>query len=326
MMQNSHTAALVVDLGGTKIITAVVFPDGSVVSRNYCLTLANEGPEAVINRVLSGIDEVLAKTRIKTSNLCGLGIAAAGIIDTTNGVIKTSPNLPGWCDIPLRDILANELGIAVYIINDASAAALGEHRFGAGKGVDNLIYLTVSTGIGGGIIIAGELYLGTDGCAGELGHMTIESQGPKCNCGNSGCLEVLASGTAMAKEAKRRLGQGEVSSILTLVDGMPGDITAKTVAMAAKQGDALACDVVARTANYLGIGLANLINIFNPDVIVIGGGVSKIGEMLLKPAREVAKKKAFQMPAQTVRILRARLGDNAGIIGAAAYIFECNRM
>ncbi len=325
-MHNSHKAALVVDLGGTKIITAVVIPDGSVVSRNYCLTLANDGTEAVINRMLSDIDAVLAKTGIKTSNLCGLVVAAAGIIDTINGVIKTSPNLPGWRDIPLRDILANELGIAVYIINDASAAALGEHRFGNGKGVDNLIYLTVSTGIGGGIIMAGELYLGTDGCAGELGHMTIEPQGPKCNCGNSGCLEVLASGTAIAKEAERRLGQGEVSAILTLVDGRFGDITAKTVAMAAKQGDALACQVVARTANYLGIGLANLINIFNPDVIVIGGGVSKMGEMLLKPAREVAKKKAFQMPAQTVRILRARLGDNAGIIGAAAYIFDCNRV
>lgn len=325
MLQNSQMPALVVDLGGTKIITAIVLPDGKMISRNYCLTLAHEGSKAVIDRILSTVNGVLSKAKLKVSDLCGIGVAAAGIIDAENGVITTSPNLPGWRNVPLRHILAHEFSSTTHIINDASAAALGEHCFGAGKYVDNLVYLTVSTGIGGGIIAGGRLYLGTDGCAGELGHMTIESRGPKCSCGNSGCLEVLASGTAIGKEAVRRLEKGEKSFIREIVEGKLEEVTAKTVALAAKQGDILACEIIAQAANYLGIGLANLVNIFNPEVIVIGGGVSKMGEVLLKPTRKVVRERAFRLPAHTVRIVRSRLGDYAGIIGAAAYVWWSNR-
>ncbi|MBL7209420.1 MAG: ROK family protein [Dehalococcoidia bacterium] len=313
---------LAVDLGGTKIITATVLPGGKIVSRNYCLTLADEGPEAIVDRLLSAVDGATAKAKLRMSELSGIGVAAAGILDTEKGIITTSPNLPEWRDVPLRDILADRLGVAAYLINDASAAALGEHRFGAGRGVDNLVYLTVSTGIGGGIIIGGELYSGANGCAGEIGHMTIEANGPQCNCGNVGCLEALASGTAVAREAVRRLNQGEISSIAQLAEGRLESITAETVALAARQGDHLACDVVANAGNYLGIGLANLVNIFNPELIVIGGGLSQMGDMLLEPARKVVKERAFQLPARTVRIVRARLGSNAGIAGAAAYAFE----
>jgi glucokinase len=264
----------------------------------------------------------MAQAKLKTSDIAGIGIAAAGIIDTNEGIVTTSPNLPGWRNVPLRDIIAERLGLTTYLINDASAAALGEHRFGAGKGVDNLIYLTVSTGIGGGIIIDGGLYLGADGCAGEIGHMIIETHGPQCNCGKFGCLEALASGSAMTRESVRRLNQGEKSSIIRLVDGRLESITAETVSLAAKKGDPLACDIVARAANYLGIGLANLINIFNPELIVIGGGVSKMGNILLAPTRKTVREIAFKLPARTVRIVRARLGSNAGIKGAAVYVFE----
>lgn len=322
MLEGSQGSALAVDLGGTKIIAAAVLPNGKIISRNYCLTLADKGPEAVINRLLSAVNGATTKAKLKTSELTGIGIAAAGILDTEEGIITTSPNLPNWHDVPLRDILAEELGIVTYLINDASAAALGEHRFGVGKGVNNLVYLTVSTGIGGGIIIDGKLYLGANGCAGELGHMTIEAHGPQCNCGNFGCLEALASGTAVAREAVRRLSQGETSSIAELAEGRLESITAKTVALAARQGDPLACDVVAKAATYLGIGLANLVNTFNPELIVIGGGVSQMGDMLLKPARKVVKERAFHLPSRTVRIVRARLGGNAGIMGAAAYVLE----
>jgi len=322
MLASRRRSVLAVDLGGTKIITAAVLSTGEIISRKYSLTLADEGPRPIINRLSSAVAETMAQAKLKMSDIAGIGIAAAGIIDTKEGIVTTSPNLPGWRDVPLRDIIAERLGLTTYLINDASAAALGEHRFGAGRGVDNLIYLTVSTGIGGGIIIDGELYLGADGCAGEIGHMIIETHGPQCNCGKFGCLEALASGSAMTKESVRRLNQGEKSSIIRLVDGRLEGITAETVSLAARKGDSLACDIVARAATYLGIGLANLVNIFNPELIVIGGGVSKMGNMLLAPARKAIREIAFKLPARTARIVRARLGSNAGIIGAAVYVFE----
>jgi glucokinase len=322
MPGNKQQPVLAVDLGGTKTIVAVVLPTGKIISRRYYLTLADEGTRAVINRLSSAINQSIAQARLKNTELIGIGIAAAGILDTRKGIVTTSPNLPGWHNVQLRDVIAARSGLATYLINDASAAALGEHRFGAGRGFDNLLYLTVSTGIGGGIIINGELYSGADGCAGELGHMTIEADGPQCHCGNFGCLEAMASGWAIAKEAVTRINQGEKSSIIELVDSRLENITAETVAAAARGGDRLACDIVAKAANYLGIGLANMVNIFNPELIVIGGGLSKMGNMLLNPAQRVIKERAFRLPAQTVRIVRARLGSNAGIIGAAAYVYD----
>lgn len=312
---------LAVDLGGTKIIAATVKPGGELISRHYCLTLAWEGPEAVIERLLSSMGKVMAKAGLKNSELGGVGVAAAGIIDSDRGIVTTSPNLPGWQDVPIRDIIAERFGVSTYVINDASAAALGECCFGVGRGMRNLIYLTVSTGIGGGIIIDGKLYLGADGCAGELGHMIIEPDGPRCACGNFGCLEALASGSAMAREALRRLCQDEPSSITELTQGKLESITAEVIAAAARQGDKLAREVITTAAGYLGIGLVNLVNIFNPQVIAIGGGVSKMGSMLLQPARRVVKERAFKLPSQTARIVRARLGSNAEMIGAAAYVF-----
>lgn len=320
-MTSGERPVLTVDLGGTKIMTAVVLPDGKLLSRNYCLTMADKGTEIVIDRIIFAVNGVMAQAQLRNSELVGVGVAAAGILDTKKGIVTTSPNLPHWRNVPLRDILTEKLGVITYIINDANAAALGEHRFGSGRGLDNMIYLTVSTGIGGGIIVDGELYSGADGCAGELGHMTIEVDGPQCHCGNFGCLEALASGWAVAKAAITRINTGEKSSIIELADGKLESITAETVAEAARRGDRLATDIVAEAANYLGVGLANLVNIFNPELIVIGGGLSKMGDMLLKPARKVLKERAFKLPARTVRIARARLGSNAGIIGAAAYVF-----
>lgn len=322
MVKSSQHPVLAVDLGGTKIIAAVVTREGKVIARSYRLTLAPEGPEAVTERLVATLCETLSKAKLGKSELAGIGIAAAGIIEAKKGVVSTSPNLPGWRDVPLRDIIAERMGLVTYLVNDASAAALGEHCFGAGKGLRNLIYLTVSTGIGGGIVIGGKLYTGTDGCAGELGHMTIEAYGPQCHCGNFGCLEALASGWAVAGEAMRRVSQGEGSTIFELVDGKLEKITAEIVSLAARQGDKLACDIVTRAANYLGIGLTNLINIFNPELIAIGGGLSKMGDMLLKPARKVVKDRAFKLPSRTARIVRAHLGSDAEMMGAAAYVFS----
>ena len=233
-----------------------------------------------------------------------------------------SPNLPGWRDVPLRDMVRERYGVDAFLVNDASAAALGEHRFGAGRGVSHLVLLTLGTGIGGGIIINGEMYGGACGSAGEIGHMVIDVNGPECACGNRGCLEALASGTAVARDAIRRIRQGEKSSLVEMVGGKIEDITAEKVGAAARNGDSLALDVLAQAANYLGVGMANLVNIFNPEMIVLGGGMAKLGDLLIDPARRVVAEKAFPISAQAVRIVTAQLGDEAGVYGAAVFAFE----
>jgi glucokinase len=192
---------------------------------------------------------------------------------------------------------------------------LGEHRLGAGRGLDNLIYMTVSTGIGGGMIVNGELYNGTDGSAAEVGHMIIQVDGPLCHCGHYGCLEAMASGTAIARMAEERLRSGWTS----ILSKSRRKITAEDVAAAAKKGDVLACQVIDDAAGYLGIGMAGLVNLFNPQMIVVGGGVSALGERLLRPARKSMKQHAFKLPAGTVRVVRSALGADSGLMGAAIY-------
>ncbi len=310
---------LAVDLGGTKITAALISDKGQVVAKEYCLTLANEGPQSVVERMLSSTDRVLSQKNMDVSQLDSISIAAAGAINFTEGVITSSPNLPGWYDIPLREIVQKKYQINTFLINDASAAALGEHHLGAGKGVNNLVYLTVSTGIGGGIIINGALYLGRCGCAGEIGHMTIDVNGIRCNCGNIGCLETLASGTAIAREAKRRIRLGEKSSLTEIVKGNIDNITAEKVGAAAQGGDSLALEVISTAATYLGVGMVNLVNIFNPEMLIVGGGVAKLGDLLLNPARRVVRERAFQLSAQAVRIVPAQMGEHSGLLGSAIF-------
>jgi len=320
--KKSELPVLAIDLGGTKIVAAIISSKGQVMAREYCLTLADEGPEAVINRIFSAIDRLLSQRNINLSPLSGISIAAAGAIDFEKGLITSSPHLPGWHDVPLRDIVKERYKVNTFLMNDADAAALGEHYFGAGQGVNNLILLTVGTGIGGGIIINGRLYSGASGSAGEIGHTTIDINGPRCSCGNTGCLEALVSGTAVAKEAIKRIRQGERSSLTEVVGGKIANITAKEVSIAARDGDSLASEVVLKAATYLGVGLANVVNIFNPEMIIIGGGMAKMGDLLLNPARQVVKERAYQLSAQVVQIVPAQLGDDAGVLGAAVFAFQ----
>ena len=316
---------LSIDLGGTKIVTAIVSSTGEIISRQYKPTLAEEGMEAVVNRMLATIDDSIKNTNLMSCSLSAIGIAAAGAIDSTKGTVTDSPNLPGWHNIPLRDIVEGATGIRTFVMNDASAAALGEHTFGAGKGVNNLIYITVSTGIGGGIIIDGKLYNGVSGSAGEIGHTTIDINGPRCSCGNIGCLEMLASGKAVAREAQRLISHGARTTIIEVAEGELQNITAQTVAAAAQKGDATATAIISRAASYLGVGMVNLVNIFNPEMIIVGGGMAKMGDMLLDGARKVVTERAFQLPAQVVRIVPSQLGDNAGILGAVAFARSLRR-
>jgi len=321
-IKKNKPPVLAIDLGGTKVIAAIISDEGEMMAREYHRTLADEGPQPVIDQMLSVIDCLLRVKDVDLSQLHSISVAAAGAIDTERGLVTLSPNLPGWSNIPLRDIIKEKYGVNTFLINDASAAALGEHRFGAGRGVKSLIYLTVSTGIGGGIIINDKLYLGPCGSAGEIGHMTIDVNGPRCNCGNIGCWETLASGTAVAQEAIRRISRGERSSLTEIVEGKIENITAEKVGVAARGGDFLALDIIAKAAVYLGVGMVNLVNIFNPEMIVVGGGMVKMGDLLLAPARQVVWERAFQVSAQAVRIIPAQLGDDAGVLGAATFAFQ----
>jgi glucokinase len=322
-MARSSRPVVAVDIGGTKIITAVFDGEGTMLSRIYCLTLGSEGPNRVIKRLIGAIDKAIEKAGMVRSQIGGIGVAAAGAIDINRGIVADSPNLPRWHNIHIVDKLVDALGRPIFLLNDANAAALAEYRLGAGRGLHNLIYITVSTGIGGGMIINGELYQGTDGSAAEIGHMIIKIGGPVCKCGKRGCFESMASGTAIGRLAQKRLRRGEESIMARLANDKVGDVTAQIVAAAARKGDPLAKAVIEEAAGYLGIGLANLVNLMNPQMIIIGGGVSKMGEMLLRPTRKSMKANAFNLPARTVRLVRPRLGVDAELTGAAIYAREC---
>lgn len=305
---------LAVDVGGTKILAALVSSTGEVLARRRQPTMASAGPDAVIQDIFKAVDILLAENKTEIS---GIGLAVAGLIDSEKGIVTTSPNLPGWEDVPLKAAFSQKYGVPTLLVNDASAAAWGEYCLGAGWGFKNLVYLTVSTGIGGGLVLDGQLYLGSGGAAGELGHMIIDKNGPQDACGNLGCLESLASGKAIAGEAIKRLENGETSTLRQMAGGDIKSITAREVAEAASEGDSLSLDVTRQAAVNLGLGLVNIVNIFNPDVIAIGGGVSNMGELLLEPARQLVAERAFILPARAVRVVPAKLGEDAGIIGVA---------
>lgn len=314
--------ALAVDVGGSKILTALANSSGRLFSRDLRMTPAMEGPQAVIRSVIASLEHTLAEAGVTIAEIKAIGISIAGISNPKEGVVFSSPHLPGWRNVPLKRIMERELGKKTFLLNDANAAALGELYFGAGRGIRNFIYITISTGIGGGIVINGELYSGAFGTAGEVGHMTIKDGGPLCDCGNSGCWEALASGTALAREARRRIDEGTRTAILDYAGGEIEKITAQVIHTAAEQGDALAQELIAQTGYYVGVGLANLINIFNPELIVIGGGLANIGDRLLQPAFRVAGERAFPEAYQRVRFARAELGQDCGALGAAAFALK----
>jgi glucokinase len=321
MSKTKEHPVIAVDLGGTKIEAALITSSGKILGRERTATEANKGKEHVLKQLFGSIDNLLEHSRTKITETAGICIGAPGPVDMNQGILSNPPHLPGWGSVALRSIIANRFSVDSYLINDAKAAAVGEHIFGAGKGVDNMICITLGTGIGGGLITNGRLYTGAFGGAGEIGHMTIDINGPKCNCGNLGCWELFASGTAMEKETAIRLSLGEKSSLQQLFS--TGErITASQIAEAARRDDPLAQNIIAWSATHIGIGLTNLVNILNPQMIVIGGGLSKIGPMLLDPAITLVKQRASKLLADAVTIVPSMLGDDIAVMGAAAYVFE----
>jgi len=289
-----------VDLGGTKIAAALLTEEGKVLNRKQIPTRAEEGPERIIQRIEELIDELSADREIR-----GIGVAAPGPLDANTGILYSPPNLPGWKDIPLKDLLEHRFQLPVHVENDANAAAWGEYWWGAGKRRDPMLYLTVSTGVGGGWVLGGQLFRGVHTYAGEVGHTIVDPDGPPCSCGRSGCLESLVSGWAMAKRWREW-------------DGKKRELTAEQIFALHREGDPLAGKLVGEAIRHLAIGLSNLVHLFDPSLIVIGGGISRAGDLLFFPLRQELEK--WLMPAfqKSCEVIPAELGPDAGTWGAAA--------
>ncbi len=304
-----------VDLGGTHIRAILTDRQGHKKARAQHQTRAQEGPQAVIQRILQTIAEVLANT--DHQQIAAIGVGVPGPVDPKTGTLYDPPNLPGWTAIPLAQYIMAAYPIPTFVDNDANVAALGEHRFGAGQGVDDMVYITVSTGIGGGIISGGRLIEGAHGFAGEIGHQVLDPNGPWCGCGQRGHMEAFASGTAIARDAQQILRQGTASKMLELA-GSVEEVTAKTVTEAAAQGDEVAREILQRAAFYIGLGLVNVLHILEPQRILIGGGVSQAGDLLFQPVRETVRQHVMSKVYHGVEILPAALGADVGLLGAVA--------
>ncbi len=309
---------LTVDLGGTRIRTARYTPDGRMEKRIAVPTPSAEGPETVLERIRETVRAVWPEG---DTPVAALSISAPGPVDAHRGVVRFTPNISRWKDVPLRDLMADTFGVPTFVANDANLAALGEFRFGAGRGVRDLVYLTISTGIGGGIIIDGRLFEGGQGLGGEVGHMVIEPHGPPCGCGGYGCLEAVASGTAIAREARAAVARGEASLLARWKDH-PEEITARTVAEAAAQGDELSRQILARAGAYIGLALVSLMYLLNPALFVLGGSVVKAGDLLLEPLRQTVRERVQPVYWENTPIVQAALGDDVVLLGALALALE----
>ncbi|MGZ5334415.1 MAG: ROK family protein [Solirubrobacterales bacterium] len=312
----SSREAIGVDLGGTKLATGVVDSQ-----QNILHTSRESSTGRSEDEVMGAIEQELREAMEARPRVIGAGLGVPCTIDRERGVAINAVNLE-ITDVPIRDLMRERLGIPVFIDNDANCAALAEHRFGAAKGARNAILLTVGTGIGGGIIINRELYRGTTGAAAELGHIAVEENGPPCQgtCPNRGCVETLASGTALAREGTAAAGRNPGSALFRALQ--EGGISGRVVTEAALAGDAVAREVVAEAGRYLGVAVASLVNIFDPDLVVIGGGVTAgAGELLVEPAREEMRRRALP-PMNRTPVTPAALGSDAGMIGAAQMVLE----
>ena len=316
--------ALVADVGGTRTRVALVDAAGSIVVRHSTETLARKGREEVMNRLADALEHVASERR---TEIKGVGLSLASPVDPGTGVMYNPPNLgPEWHLFTPIPMLCERLSLPVYAENDATLGALGEHAFGAGRGCDNMIYMTVSTGIGGGIIIGGNLYTGTNGFGGEIGHMTIDRNGPLDNCGNVGCLEALASGTALARMAQDRLeagaNAGKKSVMLALAGGDIAAVDARIVVQAARQDDALAQSLMQEVARSLASGIITLMHIFDPQLIVIGGGLGQNLDMFMPIIESEVKRRAMAHFQGAVPVAMSQLGDDVSLLGAAALVFK----
>jgi len=305
-----------IDLGGTKIAICIMDSEGNIKDKLILPTQAQDGPKGVIRRIIDGCLILLEREKYALQDITAVGVAAPGPIDFKRGITKKLPNLPGWKDIPLLDIIKDKFKLPVFLENDANAAALAESLYGTGRGVDNLVYITISTGIGAGVIANGSLLRGAQGNAAEIGHMTINFDGPRCGCGNKGCWEAYASGTALARFAREGIASGRKTLITNLSEGQV--VKAEHVFSAAKLGDEFARELILKEGFYLGVGLANVVNAYNPSLIALGGGVTGEWDVFYDQMMKVMRERAFEANVDKLKVVKASLGAEAGMIGAAA--------
>jgi glucokinase len=314
-----------IDIGGTNLVVGSVAEDGSALrALESEPTHAEAGQSDVLDRLITLAQRTIERTRreVRGAEIIGVGVGAPGPLDTKSGIVLLTPNL-GWVNLPLRQIIHERLGLPAALDNDANCAVLGEWWMGAARGTKNAIGITIGTGIGGGIIVDGKLYHGASDCAGEIGHTTIDTEGRRCKCGNYGCLEAYASGPNIAMRAVEELKAGAVSRLADYVGGDLRQVTAQTVYQAAHDGDGLALEVVNDTAKFLGVGIANLLNVFNPEVVVVCGGVTLAGDRLFDPLRREVARRAFKPAVSVCRIVPCELSGTAGVYGAAKVYLDC---
>jgi glucokinase len=315
-----------IDLGGTKILGVLADEHGNPLRDEHRVdTLPEEGRDAVVDRLVGVIRKLMPEGGVD-----GIGVDVPAPVDTNKGILYAPPNLPGWKKEgePLIAMLREKLGrdgdVPMVLLNDANASALAEYRFGAGRkrvlgrDVRHMIFLTVSTGIGGGVIVDGKLLQGSQGFAGEMGHVVIDADGYRCNCGNVGCLEAMASGTALAREAATIVAGQRETKIAKLAEGNPAKVTAKMVVEAAQAGDPVALELMEREARLLGAGVGSFVNMFNPQLIAIGGGVSHAGDLLFEPLRVEVDRRVMAPFRGTYEIVPAVLGDKSAALGSVA--------
>jgi glucokinase len=313
-----------IDIGGTNLVVGSVAEDGSELrALGSEPTHAEAGQRDVLDRLITLAQRTIEQTRreLPGVEILGVGVGAPGPLDTKSGIVLLTPNL-GWVNLPLRQIIHERLGLPAELDNDANCAVLGEWWMGAARGTRNAIGITIGTGIGGGIIVDGKLFHGASDCAGEIGHTTIDTEGRRCKCGNYGCLEAYASGPNIALRAVEEIKAGAVSRLASYVGGDLAQVTAQTVYQAAHDGDDLALEVVNDTAKFLGTGIANLLNIFNPEVVVVCGGVTLAGDHLFVPLRREVARRAFKPAVDVCRIVPCELTGTAGVYGAAKVFLD----
>lgn len=311
-----------IDLGGTKIRALIADLDGREDGYDLRSSETDLGLDSVLQRMTDSLAAAAAQAGVAPGELRGVGIASPGAIDVTRGIVAGAPQLPGWRNVPLAKVMSDRLGVPVALENDASAAALGEHRYGAGKGARHMLYFTVSTGVGGGIIIDWRLYTGASGAAGELGHMIIDMNAAEtCPWCGRGCLESLASGTAIARRGEALVAAGRAPALAGL-RATEGEVTSEMMGRAMQAGDEACREVFREAGRYMGIGLANYVNIFEPEVIVVGGGVSRSGPEFFEAAREGMYAHAIRALSKDVRLELAGLGEKSGLLGMIARMAE----
>ena len=314
-----------IDIGGTKLATVVADKTGHILGKVRKPTLSEKGPEYAIGLLSDMVREAVSQVGLEQASISAIGVSCGGPLDTKTGIVYSPPNLPGWDALPLKARLESEFQVPVMIENDANASALAEFRFGGGRGYNAVLYMTMSTGIGGGIVIDGQVYHGANDSAGEVGHQILLPNGPRCGCGKQGCLEALCSGPAIARRAqaaiqKQLAGEKVSTAMLPLANGRIGDVKSEHVLAAARMGDALALELVQETAYYMGWGIANLVNILNPDIVLLGTIAVAAGDLLLDPIRETVLKFAMPRSAEAVNIAPAQLGDALGDLAAVALV------